>query len=185
MDVEALQRLERVLQSVETSQSSQPDLQKKRKIDDHNSLLVAPLLPPKIKWFKYFDRSSSKHYYHNIETQVTQWDVPEDYVDPIPDTILPSTHSSNLSTNTTNISYKSTASFTNDKGVFSASGASSYWDKMNRPDDKAGRQMSAFFDISTLEQNREEYKVIVYNIHVILYTHSVLNAIWFIYLYSL
>ena len=155
MDIEALQRLERVLQSVETSQSSQPELQKKRKIGDDNSLLVAPLLPPKVKWFKYYDTSSSKHYYHNIETQVTQWDVPEDYVEPIHDTL-----SSNLSTaNNTNISYKSTASFTNDKGVFSTSGEGSYWDKMNRPDDKAGRQMSAFFDISTLEQNREEYKV--------------------------
>ena len=159
MDIEALQRLERVLQSVETSQSSPPDLQKKRKIDDDNSLLIAPLLPPKVKWFKYYDTSSSKHYYHNIETQVTQWDVPNDYVEPIlTDTLLPSMHSSNL----TNTSYKATASFTNDKGVFSTSGEGSYWDKVNRPDDKAGRQMSAFFDISTLEQNREEYKVSVY-----------------------
>ena len=157
MDIEALQRLERVLQSVETSQ---PDLQKKRKIDDDNSPLVAPLLPPKIKWFQYYDTSSSKHYYHNIETQVTQWDVPEDYIEPIPDTNS-SSFSTTATTNNTNISYKSTASFTNDKGVFSTSGASSYWDKMNRPDDKAGRQMSAFFDISTLEQNREEYKVSV------------------------
>jgi hypothetical protein len=32
--------------------------------------------------------------------------------------------------------------------------------QMGRPDDKAGRQLGVFMDLSELEQNREKYKAI-------------------------
>ncbi len=32
-------------------------------------------------WTKHFDRSSNNYYYHNSRTNVTQWEVPDDFVE--------------------------------------------------------------------------------------------------------
>ena len=32
-------------------------------------------------WTKYFDGASNNYYYHNRKTNITQWEVPEDYVE--------------------------------------------------------------------------------------------------------
>ena len=52
--------------------------------------------------------------------------------------------------------YSASASFNSNSGRFDYSGDGSYWERMGRPDDREGRQMHNFFDISTLENNRKE-----------------------------
>ena len=32
-------------------------------------------------WTKHFDRASNNYYYHNSRTKVTQWEVPDDFVE--------------------------------------------------------------------------------------------------------
>mmetsp|Transcript_20485 Transcript_20485/g.28200 ORF Transcript_20485/g.28200 Transcript_20485/m.28200 type:complete len:134 (-) Transcript_20485:52-453(-) len=59
--------------------------------------------------------------------------------------------------------YRFVASFNQHSGRFSAASMGpaeaglSYWDKVGRPEDKAGRQLSAFIDLKDLERNREEH----------------------------
>jgi hypothetical protein len=52
--------------------------------------------------------------------------------------------------------YRSVATFKRSTGSFSLSGTRTYWDSVGRPNDKEGRQMAAYFDMSQLDGNREE-----------------------------
>jgi hypothetical protein len=164
MDIEALKRLEKVFDTVD----SNPEVIKKPKIDSFissetstsetntidvknnniNNLNSTSLSTPANtqEWSKYYDPSSSRFYYHNAVTNVTQWEVPEGFIEPLVDVV----QSSSL--------YASTASFSLTNGAFSLVGTESYWDKVNRPNDREGRQMSAFFDLNDLDKNRQEAK---------------------------
>ena len=55
-------------------------------------------------------------------------------------------------------SYVARASFNSKAGHFIAADGT-YWDKVGRPNDREGRQLSNFMDLSTLERNREEAKL--------------------------
>lgn len=153
MDIEALQRLDRIL----NNSSNEPELLKKKKLEisssslsssassssNNNDLLsILYMKPP--PWIKYFDTVSLKYYYHNHETNITQWEVPNDYTEVIEPT-PPTTENSSIYNSSSSAScneypsqseYKSAASFTTTNGVFNNAGTGSYWDKVNRPNDK-------------------------------------------------
>ena len=127
---------------------------------DDDSVVVKPTV-----WTKYFDAATVKFYYHNAQTNVTQWETPSDgiidtsFIAPVS---YPSSSSSSSSATTISSSLSSSstysvrANFAANNGSFASVGETSYWDKVGRPDDRAGRQMAAFFDVSGLELNREE-----------------------------
>mmetsp|Transcript_17894 Transcript_17894/g.17964 ORF Transcript_17894/g.17964 Transcript_17894/m.17964 type:complete len:241 (+) Transcript_17894:53-775(+) len=109
-------------------------------------------------WSCQFDPVTNLNYYYNHRTGKSQWERPEGYID---STVIAS-GLSNTSTDQFNTSssneYLSQASFNLQTGRFSQSGTSSYWDKVGRPGDREGRQMSAFFDIQDLDTNRIQAK---------------------------
>ena len=90
-------------------------------------------------WLKLFDPNSQRFYYANVHTNATQWEAPADFSE------------SNL---VDSISYS--ASFNSKTGAISEVGELGYYEKRGRPTDREGRQMSAFFDLNTFEQNRAE-----------------------------
>ena len=90
-------------------------------------------------WIKLFDPNSQRYYYANVHTNATQWEIPLDFTE------------SNL---LDSISYS--ASFNSKTGAISEVGELGFFEKRGRPTDREGRQMSAFFDLSTFEQNRAE-----------------------------
>lgn len=104
-------------------------------------------------WSKLFDPNTGCYYYYNMHTGITQWQVPEGFVDNSSATIDYSTTIGPVSDN----SYATSATFRQSGGSFSGTG--DYWEKMGRPSDKAGRQMAAFFDINQLEENRKQAKL--------------------------
>ena len=91
------------------------------------------------EWLKLYDPDSQRFYYANTRTNVTQWEVPVELME---NTLVDS------------ISYS--ASFNSKTGAISEVGEQGYFEKRGRPSDREGRQMSAFFDLSTFEQNRIE-----------------------------
>jgi hypothetical protein len=95
---------------------------------------------PTIHWIKYFDPATQRDYYANALTQITQWERPDGYEDP-----------SNLVD-----SISSNASFDVKTGSIRMIGTQSYFEKVGRASDRAGRQLETFFDMSTFEQNRED-----------------------------
>ena len=90
-------------------------------------------------WIKLFDPNSQRFYYANVHSNATQWEVPLDFTE------------NNL---VDSISYS--ASFNSKTGSISEVGELGYYEKRGRPTDREGRQMSAFFDLSTFEENRAE-----------------------------
>ena len=168
MDFDALARLERLLDS---ASHDEPELLRKRKLNETKSSLtvdsvsipsgvdsdeinkdsapssssnthndVLSILSVKISpWQKYYDPVSCKFYYHNRETNITQWEIPDGYIDQTIDS-----QETNALTNDYSSSsmYKSTATFSTTKGVFGNSGAGSYWDKVQRPNDRGKVQIN-------------------------------------------
>jgi hypothetical protein len=53
-------------------------------------------------------------------------------------------------------SYDSVASFNSQNGRFANAGSETYYEKQGIPADREGRQMSHFFDISSLDENRRQ-----------------------------
>ena len=53
--------------------------------------------------------------------------------------------------------YSFQATFNSKNGRFDFAGGQSYFERNNIPTDKDGRQMSNFFNLDNLQQNREEY----------------------------
>ena len=56
------------------------------------------------------------------------------------------------------IHYAATAKFNRLTGKYEHVGGEEYWQQAGMAPDKAGRQMSHFFDMTALEKNREEAK---------------------------
>ena len=52
--------------------------------------------------------------------------------------------------------YDATATFGKDSGAFDHGSGKSYWERQGRPGDKAGRQMSYYYDLDALDKNRKE-----------------------------
>lgn len=103
----------------------------------------------KVEWKKYWDETQQKYYYFNSKTQKTQWEVPEEA------NWLPS---SEETTQDKFMDYTTAAKFNRVTGRFDALGGEEYFAKAGIPTDRAGRQMSAFFNMTEFEKNREEYK---------------------------
>lgn len=112
-----------------------------------------------VVWTKYFDPKSAKFYYHNAQMNVTQWEAPSEgiidtsFIAPVATAVG---SSSSTAMPTASSQYAVRASFAASNGSFALPGEGTYWDKVGRPSDRAGRQMAAFFDVSDLERNREE-----------------------------
>lgn len=100
-------------------------------------------------WIKNFDATTGHFYYYNYKTGLSQWEMPEGFVE----TPTPYQQPAPL---TDPSAYAAT--FNQKTGSFSATGTSSYWEQVDRPPDREGRQMSAFFDLNALEKNRAEAK---------------------------
>jgi hypothetical protein len=90
---------------------------------------------------RYFDGNSGKYYYHNSLKNLTSWTLPDDpniicqeYIDPAlqkPISVM-------------------VANFDKKSGSFS---------NLSNSYDREAKQMSAFFDVSLLDQNRAEAKI--------------------------
>ena len=114
-------------------------------VENQQTTLGSVVVPS--PWSKHFDINTNRYYYYNYITMVSVWEKPADYVE--------ETMSYSEQLNSSNL-YAAAASFNITRGSFS--GCHDYWSSVNRPSDKAGRQLSTFFDLNTFEQNREEYK---------------------------
>ncbi|KAJ8604223.1 hypothetical protein CTAYLR_009777 [Chrysophaeum taylorii] len=112
--------------------------------------LLGPSASQQTKWVKHSDPDSGVPYFFNSDTNETQWDVPaEGFIDA---TVFGTT----ASTQNVEDPYASTASFGVRTGQFTSGEGATYWDTVGRPNDREGRMMSHYFDLSTLEQNRKE-----------------------------
>jgi WW domain len=101
-----------------------------------NESLVDPIAL--YQWSKYFDSNTNKFYYYNLKTKVTQWEKPPTFEDIVEAPV------------------KCHASFSSTSSSFNIAGEETYFDKVGRPNDREGRQMSAFFDLDSFDKNREE-----------------------------
>ena len=107
-------------------------------------------------WVKHDDPRSGQSYYYNILTNETRWEEPADYVEPSSMPAWQPAEGQTAQHGASYADYSASASFNTNSGRFDYSGDGSYWERMGRPDDREGRQMHNFFDISTLENNRKE-----------------------------
>lgn len=141
---EALCRLTDILNSIDQKKKDQSDVSttascesKKRGREEPSEAKSAP---SPFDWIQYFDAKSMRYYYYNTKIQKTQWEIPPCSFIPYHSISEPqNVASQRVAFNT------GSGSFCND-------------DTLHRPRDREGRQMSAFFDISTLEENRKEAK---------------------------
>eukprot|EP00603_Paraphysomonas_imperforata_P007190 CAMPEP_0114427152 /NCGR_PEP_ID=MMETSP0103-20121206/8186_1 /TAXON_ID=37642 ORGANISM="Paraphysomonas imperforata, Strain PA2" /NCGR_SAMPLE_ID=MMETSP0103 /ASSEMBLY_ACC=CAM_ASM_000201 /LENGTH=351 /DNA_ID=CAMNT_0001596175 /DNA_START=62 /DNA_END=1117 /DNA_ORIENTATION=- len=110
-------------------------------------------------WSKQFDPATGLFYYYNFRTGVTQWEVPEGFIDyHVPPPSASSTSTSAPTSTGTADHLVASSSFNAKTGAFSGAGGDSYWSRVGRQGDREGRQMAAFFDLDSFEQNREEAK---------------------------
>lgn len=105
-------------------------------------------------WVKHSDPESGVPYFCNTATNETQWEVPaEDFVDatvfaPSVSTVAPNAGGER--------DYVATASFNAVNGQFGHADGKTYWDAVGKSNDRDTRMMSLYFDVSTLEKNREQ-----------------------------
>lgn len=117
-------------------------------------------------WYEYFDQTRKAPYYHNYVLNKTQWEKPEDcdIIPVAPQSQIISSSSPFVAGSSDQTGYEhegneaAVAYFSKTTGKFSHAGSNSYWKKIGREEDKAGRQLGIFMDLSTLEANREEAK---------------------------
>eukprot|EP01041_Mallomonas_annulata_P004412 gene4411-8784_t len=148
-----MQKLNSLLDSID---SKLPFSTEDNKLCNTNTEKVDDVESP-YDWSRQFDPSTNFFYYYNHRTGMSQWERPDGYIDT--DVVQSSsTLGPSIDSISTSSDYTAQASFNAQSGRFSQSGTTSYWDKVGRQGDREGRQMSAFFDIQSLEQNRQEAK---------------------------
>eukprot|EP01038_Epipyxis_sp_PR26KG_P008303 gene8303-11234_t len=153
---DALSKLDSVLNKIESNGAPQVYITKQsgnneESIDSNKQDIKS------IYWYQFVDPSTGLHYYHNYGTQKTQWEKPEEGI--IMNETPPAPSVSTSTSSTQGDDYKFVASFNKKNGSFNMSGTGSYWNQVGRPEDKQGRQLSAFIDLEELEKNRQEYKL--------------------------
>ncbi|KAF1335358.1 Ww domain-binding protein 4, partial [Globisporangium splendens] len=119
----------------------------------------------KVEWQQHVDPHTQRFYYHNTATGVTQWQKPDapimsglaDWVPP--EVSDPQQDAANRKT-VSGVNYTAKAKFNRITGKYEQMGGDDYWHSMGVANDKAGRQMSHFFDMTDLEKNREEAKLL-------------------------
>lgn len=110
-------------------------------------------------WSKQFDPTTGLFYYYNFRTGVTQWEVPEGFVDyHVPPPSAASVSSATATSTAVPDHLVASSSFNAKTGAFSGAGGDNYWSRVGRQSDREGRQMAAFFDLDSFAQNREEAK---------------------------
>lgn len=147
-------------------------------------------------WIRHFDATHGQYYYYNYKTGVSQWEKPEDFIEPV---VMTSSLSSLSSASIQNSSSQRlpalsgeastgyAATFNTRTSTFATSGGpQSYFDTVGRPTDREGRQLAgkisshnsttfmiiAFFNLNDLERNREEAKMRKKQLQVLTYlTH--------------
>ena len=127
-------------------------------VAEYARLFATPARAAESAWVKHADPATGVPFFFNKLTQCTQWDVPSEgftegsvavphgaLATPLADAAL---------------DYSARASFNAQTGRFDSADGQSYWDSVGRPNDREGRMMSHYFDLSTLEQNRAEAEVL-------------------------
>ncbi|KAK1948343.1 WW domain-binding protein 4 [Phytophthora citrophthora] len=116
----------------------------------------------KAEWQQHIDAQTQRYYYHNVATGVTQWNKPDAaIVSGLADWIPPEVPESDSTgagqkKTVSGVNYIAQAKFNRLTGKYEQLGGDDYWQNAGIASDRAGRQMSHFFDMSELEKNREE-----------------------------
>jgi hypothetical protein len=92
-------------------------------------------------WIKHFDATHGQFYYYNYKTGISQWEQPEDFIEPVVMTPASSSAERNRPL-TAEASTGYAATFNAKTGAFSTTGTSTYWDSVGRPNDREGRQLA-------------------------------------------
>ncbi|EQC35658.1 hypothetical protein SDRG_06942 [Saprolegnia diclina VS20] len=116
------------------------------------------------RWQQHYDTNTQRYYYHDSETGTTQWEVPTEggiaagNADWVPVDAQAAAANASIASRV-GYDYSSTAGMSLVSGRFASAGLDNdYWAKAGVPSDKAGRQMSNFFDMTAFEANRAEAK---------------------------
>ncbi|KAG1703147.1 hypothetical protein DVH05_008059 [Phytophthora capsici] len=115
----------------------------------------------KAEWQQHIDAQTQRYYYHNVVTGVTQWNKPDAAIvsglaDWIPPDVPESDSTGAGQKTVSGVNYVAQAKFNRLTGKYEQLGGDDYWENAGIASDRAGRQMSHFFDMSELEKNREE-----------------------------
>lgn len=102
-------------------------------------------------WTEYLDINTGKPYYYNLISKRTQWERPIGYISTLSTNDEPTGQQGE---DTMSNIFKAT--FNRKTGAFGTASDASYWETVGRPTDREGRQMSAFFDINSLDSNRQQ-----------------------------
>mmetsp|Transcript_9503 Transcript_9503/g.14304 ORF Transcript_9503/g.14304 Transcript_9503/m.14304 type:complete len:225 (+) Transcript_9503:161-835(+) len=132
------------------------DSKRKHEPSDTSESSAADISSP-FDWIKQFDPTYGVPYYYNYKTGQSQWERPEGFIET--PTVAPVAPAASVTAASTTSSAGYAATFNAKTGSFSSTGQGTYWEQNGRPDDRAGRQMSAFFDLNDFERNREEAKL--------------------------
>uniref|UniRef100_A0A7S3JR45 WW domain-containing protein n=1 Tax=Aureoumbra lagunensis TaxID=44058 RepID=A0A7S3JR45_9STRA len=109
------------------------------------SLLGSTKKSEKTKWVKHSDPETGVPYFVNTETNHTQWEVPsEGFIDA-------TVFSSRITTEAYQ-NYSTKATFNANTGQFTSATGQTHWETMGRPNDREGRMLSHYFDLSALDQ---------------------------------
>lgn len=118
-----------------------------------NAAAAAPR--PNALWVKHSDPESGVPYFCNTATNETQWEVPnEPFVDAT--VFAPTVSTTTASRSGGDDEYVAAASFNAVNGRFGHADGKTYWDAMGKSNDRNTRMMSLYFDVSTLEKNRQQ-----------------------------
>ncbi|KAE8910939.1 hypothetical protein PF005_g1702 [Phytophthora fragariae] len=115
----------------------------------------------KAEWQQHVDAQTQRYYYHNAVTGVTQWNKPDAPIvsglaDWIPPEVAESDTTGAGQKTVSGVNYVARAKFNRLTGKYEQLGGDEYWQNAGIAPDRAGRQMSHFFDMTELEKNREE-----------------------------
>jgi WW domain len=107
-------------------------------------------------WRKCIDPTSRRAYYYNEQTGVSQLEQPDDYID-LQAVLSSSTTVCNDSGSTSRADYAQGANFNVRTGRFdSQTGTGDHWSRTGKAADRETRQLSHYFDVTTLNQNRRD-----------------------------
>ncbi|CAH0488858.1 unnamed protein product [Peronospora farinosa] len=128
-------------------------------IEDEEIAADAPRTA-KAEWQQHIDAQTQRYYYHNAVTGATQWNEPDaPFISGLANWIppeVPKSDATGTGKTVSGVSYVARAKFNRLTGKYEQLGGDDYWQNAGIAADRAGRQMSHFFDMTELEKNREE-----------------------------
>ncbi|KAF4316862.1 hypothetical protein BBO99_00007720 [Phytophthora kernoviae] len=149
----SLSKLNAILSGIDGSTSAKVMVDEKR---DKTELRTA-----KAEWQQHIDAQTQRYYYHNVVSGVTQWNKPDAPIvsglaDWIPPEVPESGENGAGRKVVSGVNYVAQAKFNRLTGKYEQLGGDDYWRNAGVASDRAGRQMSHYFDMSEFEKNREE-----------------------------